>query len=148
MLEDPYGKAEVVKMMDIFMGVPSILLDTDPSAPARRRLYGRAGAHRPKSYGVEYRALGNFWVQSPELTQIMYRLADVAVRLTLEGESGKIIEQANGKEVVRAINSSDATIAKRITETTLVGYLEQDLFAKIMTEHPPVDLYRQWKLAA
>jgi hypothetical protein len=148
MLEDPYGKAEVVKMMDIFMGVPSILLDQDQTAPRRRSLYGRAGAHRPKPYGVEYRALGNFWVQSPQLTQVMYQLADVAVRLCVEGESETIITQTGVKNIVRAINTSDIQMAKRIAETTLIKYLERDLFIDIMTEHPSVDLYRQWNLAA
>ncbi|KKL97879.1 hypothetical protein LCGC14_1829970, partial [marine sediment metagenome] len=39
MLTDDYGKAEVIKMLDIFQGVPSILLDPDETAPLRRSLY-------------------------------------------------------------------------------------------------------------
>ncbi|GAF96989.1 unnamed protein product, partial [marine sediment metagenome] len=60
---------EVVKTMDIFLGMPSLLLDKDPTSQRRRELYGKAGAHRPKPYGVEYRALGNFWLSHPKLTR-------------------------------------------------------------------------------
>ena len=53
----------VVKMMDLFLGVPSIYADTDSR---RRQFYGRPGAFRVKQYskdchGIEYRTLSNFW---------------------------------------------------------------------------------------
>lgn len=54
--EDPI---KVVRAMDLFLGVPSILMDTGEE---RKQLYGKAGAHRKKSYGVEYRTLSNFWI--------------------------------------------------------------------------------------
>jgi hypothetical protein len=148
MLEDPYGKAEVIKMLDIFQGVPSILLDRDETAPLRRSLYGKAGAHRPKPYGVEYRALGNFWVTSPTLVDLMYRLSDVAVRLCGEGESETIVKEVDPKRVIQAINTSDVSLAKDIVETVLRKYLEKDLFANILTEVPSLDLYKTWQLAA
>jgi len=148
MLEDPYGKAEVIKLMDIFMGVPSILLDSDPTSAARRRLYGRAGAHRPKDYGVEYRTLGNFWVSAPSLVETMYRLSDLAVRLCVDGESESIIERVTPRRVVKAINTSDSLLAKEIVEKDLAQYLEKDLFTSILTEVPLLDLYSTWQLAA
>jgi hypothetical protein len=148
MLEDPYGKAEVIKMLDIFQGVPSILMDRDETAPLRRSLYGKAGAHRPKPYGVEYRALGNFWVTSPSLVDLMYRLSDVAVRLCSEGESETITKAANPKRVIKAINDSDVGLAKEIVEQVLAKYLEKDLFTSILTEVPTLDLYKTWQLAA
>lgn len=48
-------------MCDYFLGLPSLLLDTDTR---RRELYGKAGAMRAKGYGMEYRTLSNFWVHS------------------------------------------------------------------------------------
>ncbi len=148
MLEDPYGKAEVIKMLDIFQGVPGILLDKDETAPLRRSLYGKAGAHRPKPYGVEYRALGNFWVNSPALVDLMYRLSDVAVRLCGEGESGTIVKEADPRRVIKAINTSDVSLAKEIVEGVLRRYLEKDLFTNILTEVPSLDLYKTWQIAA
>lgn len=148
MLKDPYGKAEVIKMLDIFMGVPSILIDPDETAPLRRSLYGKAGAHRPKPYGVEYRALGNFWVQSPSLVDIMYQLSDIAIRLCSEGESETIIKEIDPRRVIKAINTSDVQLAKEIVETRLARYLPKDLFVSILTEVPALDIYKTWQIAA
>ena len=51
--------ASLVKYMDLYLGVPSINFDDDK---IRRKWYGKAGAFRPKPYGVEYRVLSNFWI--------------------------------------------------------------------------------------
>jgi hypothetical protein len=50
---------DLVKQFDWFLGGWSVTVDADPT---RRKLYGRAGACRYKTYGVEYRVLSNFWV--------------------------------------------------------------------------------------
>lgn len=75
----------VVHMLDLFLGVPSLWLDRDPSSPARRRLYGQAGRYRVTDYGIEYRSLGNFWLQSPQLVGLIYDLAMFAVEFVRNG---------------------------------------------------------------
>ena len=50
--------AEIVKVMDLFIGLPLAAADPDTR---RRQMYGKAGAFRPKSYGVEYRTPSNIW---------------------------------------------------------------------------------------
>lgn len=65
--QDEYHKADclaIVRLADLMLGVPSVLLDTDTR---RRSLYGQAGAYRPKSYGLEYRTLSNFWLKNSSL---------------------------------------------------------------------------------
>jgi len=62
--------------MDLFLGVPSTLFDIDTK---RRPLYGKAGAFRPKPYGMEYRSLSNFWVDDPGLTRWVYKSTLLAV---------------------------------------------------------------------
>lgn len=52
-------KVRAIRLMDLFLGVPSTLLDQDNR---RKELYGKRGAFRDKPYGVEYRTLSNFWV--------------------------------------------------------------------------------------
>ena len=47
---------EMVKYFDIFLGLMSLLFDTDRK---RRSLYGKAGCYRLTSYGVEYRTLSS-----------------------------------------------------------------------------------------
>ncbi len=49
----------IVKVLDLFVGIPSVILDRDSR---RRLMYGKAGAFRPKPYGVEYRTPSNFWI--------------------------------------------------------------------------------------
>jgi hypothetical protein len=61
----------LVRLLDLHLGLPALLLD--PRGGTRRRLYGRAGAFRPKPYGVEYRVLSNFWIKSLPLTAWVYR---------------------------------------------------------------------------
>lgn len=39
---------DIIKAMDLFLGIPSILMDKDT---LRRSRYGKAGAFRFKSYG-------------------------------------------------------------------------------------------------
>ncbi|KKM73794.1 hypothetical protein LCGC14_1406820 [marine sediment metagenome] len=136
MLQDPYGKVEVVKMLDIFQGIVSIAIDDDRTAPKRRKLYGRAGAHRPKDYGVEYRALGNFWVRSPVLVQMMYELADRAVALTLDGKSTEIIKSIGEDEIQRVINESDKKAAKKIVTDFLAQWIDSDTYAQILKASP------------
>jgi len=38
----------------------------------RRSLYGKAGCFRPKPYGVEYRTISNFWLQSDQFIEDAY----------------------------------------------------------------------------
>jgi len=61
-----------IRNMDLFLGVPSILLDDTPESLARRELYGKAGAMRPKPYGFEYRVLSNFWMFSNKMVSWVY----------------------------------------------------------------------------
>lgn len=55
---------DLVKQFDWFLGGWSVLQDPDSK---RRELYGKMGACRYKPYGVEYRVLSPFWVETKEL---------------------------------------------------------------------------------
>lgn len=75
-----------IRMMDLFVGIPSIFLDSDPTSKKRRKAYGKAGSHRTPEYGIEYRTLGNFWLSSPKLVELIYDLTTFAVEFTSAGE--------------------------------------------------------------
>ena len=60
---------EIIKAMDLFLGVPSLFLDDDVE---RRTMYGKAGCFRNKNFGVEYRVLSNFWLKSNNLINWAY----------------------------------------------------------------------------
>lgn len=70
----------MIRSMDFYLGIPSVLLDNDPTSHARQRLYGGSGKFRSTRYGVEYRTLGNFWLSRPELAETMFNLAVYAVQ--------------------------------------------------------------------
>lgn len=63
----------IVKELDFRLGYPSLLLDPDTK---RRELYGKAGAYRPKPYGLEYRVLSNFWIQSDILIEWVFKTVE------------------------------------------------------------------------
>lgn len=68
--------ASVAKEMDATVGLASLLFDSDTK---RRKLYGKAGAFRPKKYGIEYRTLSNQWVTSRLLTSYVASLSFLAI---------------------------------------------------------------------
>ena len=74
-IKDPghfHACAALARQMDVCLGVPSILEDTDKE---RREMYGQAGAFRPKPYGMEYRTLSNYWLFSVQTQQEVYQRA-------------------------------------------------------------------------
>lgn len=73
--------SHVARQLDFYLGVPSLLWDPDP---VRRSLYGKAGAFRPKPYGMEYRVLSNRWLSSEALMRWVYNSAIIGVTDALD----------------------------------------------------------------
>lgn len=59
--EDMEQRMRLIQMADVFVVLPSLGESEDKE---RRQLYGKAGAFRPKEYGVEHRVLDNYWLTS------------------------------------------------------------------------------------
>ncbi len=147
LLDDDLGKIRVVKMMDLIHGIISIILDSDPTSMERRALYGGAGAHRPKPYGVEYRSIGNFWVNSPQLVELMHDLTVLAVKVCLDGKDAEYIKEIGEAKIRTTINASDKTEAKKIFTTTLSKILPKKILDSIIAlEGVKFDFYREWNL--
>lgn len=68
---------DLVKQLDWFLGAWSVSIDSDVT---RRQLYGKAGAFRPKPYGVEYRVLSNFWLTTKDRRLAVWNRAQCAIR--------------------------------------------------------------------
>lgn len=66
-----------IRAMDLYLGVPSVLLD---GGIERRKLYGKAGAFRPKPYGVEYRTLSNFWIFKKHVNRWIWPQTEKALK--------------------------------------------------------------------
>ena len=71
----------IAKNLDLFLGLPSLLLDPDES---RRKLYGFSGDIRIKEYGLEYRTLSNFWIFNPILRKYVYNQVQEAIKFNQE----------------------------------------------------------------
>lgn len=81
---------KVARQLDYYLGVSSLLWDKDAT---RRKLYGKAGAFRPKSYGMEYRVLSNRWLDSEPLMRWVFNTVQVAMA---DGFSGVWAEDKYG----------------------------------------------------
>lgn len=59
----------LTNLLDWTLGTASKGWDRDSQ---RSRLYGKAGAFRPKSYGMEYRVLSNRWLSDPKIAEFVF----------------------------------------------------------------------------
>lgn len=125
-LLDDMGKIYMVRGMDLFHGIISTILDNSDAAIERRKLYGKAGSHRPTPYGVEYRALSNYWTKSPMSSMLMSSLADVVVDLIVAGKLENVIEEVGAEDIQRIINTGNVPDANSVLNKVLVNYLNED----------------------
>jgi len=150
LLDDPYGKVLVVKALDVFVGLLSVFLDKDDTSPARRKLYGKAGAHRPKPYGVEYRACSSWWLASPRLTKLVYNLSARALQAALDENGFNALVTALGGEekLIATINNSDKETAYQLYEQHIAPLLSAELKSEVeaVYEEPTPEFNLSWAL--
>lgn len=99
----------LVKQLDLYLGVPSVLYDNSVD---RRAMYGAAGAYRPKSYGVEYRTLSNKWLENADLVKWVYNNTLQAVENMLSGNRLNVSGMADVVE--NAINTSNVEEVEKL----------------------------------
>lgn len=92
--------AKLSRQMDYYLGIYSLVWDKDGT---RRELYGKAGAFRPKPYGMEYRVLSNRWLSSEALMRFVYEQAQ---RGTQNLFDGIVAETVWGDTAMNIINSN------------------------------------------
>lgn len=120
------GKVSMVRGMDTFHGIISTLLDNSEAAIERRTLYGKAGCHRPTSYGVEYRALSNWWTKSPMSSMLMASLTEDVVSLIVEKKLEDIINSIGAENIRNIINTGNTAEAKKILDDVLMEHINPD----------------------
>lgn len=105
---DDKGLINLIKKLDILVGVPSVIIDQDSN---RRLIYGRAGAHRigKKYKGVEWRVPSNFWVQPDKLAWMYDSVAKAIV--------SDIDVEKYGELAVEIINNNDVNKAYELCNT-------------------------------
>lgn len=105
-----------IRAMDLFLGVPSVLMDTDTK---RRALYGKAGAFRYKKYGAEYRTLSNFWLQEESLIEWAY---DSTMKAVEWASNNKILDtDLLARRIVSTINFANKYDAQKLMKEFNLG---------------------------
>ncbi len=119
-VNDPGHRAiceRIVKQLDFYLGLPSLLWDDDTQ---RRAMYGGAGAYRPKPYGVEYRVLSNRWLLNDELAGWVYGTTIHAVNGLRSGD--KYLPDQYGEEVRDIIARSDRRAAVKLMDAAYINF--------------------------
>lgn len=106
-----YSCCTLVKMLDYYLGVPSLLLDSDTE---RRKIYGKAGSFRAKPYGLEYRSLSNFWIKEPKLMRWVFDRTQES--FTLLSKKGVRLEKEYGNLAQKIIDNNDTAGAKKLVD--------------------------------
>lgn len=106
------SKTDVIKACDVTLGLWSLEHDQDEQ---RRFLYGKAGAFRPRKYGVEYRTLSNFWIKDEQLMRQVYDRTKMALVLASDPSEMDFINE-EGEDIQRAINTGDQALANELRE--------------------------------
>lgn len=96
----------LIKYMDMFLGIPSVIMDTDTE---RRNLYGKAGSYRFQKWGIEYRVLSSHFISSNETIAFCYTQIDKAIN-AFEQQLPLISKE----EVFEVINNNNTDLANHL----------------------------------
>ena len=107
----------LIKNMDIFVGIPMAYLEPTNQ---RKILYGKAGAFRDTSYGVEYRTPSNFWLSSDNLMKFVFDQTVKAYNKTVEG----FFPDVHYKEINEIINENNLLNFTNVIEELEICDLE------------------------
>lgn len=99
---------ELIRAMDIFIGLPSIIQEPDNE---RKQLYGKAGAFRFKPYGGEYRTVSNYYLQSNNLTEWVFNSTMEAIEFV---NKDMPINEEEAMGIQAAINHNDRKLAETL----------------------------------
>jgi hypothetical protein len=113
---DPYKVLDMIKLMDLYLGVASVVFDKSLAGKERRTLYGKAGAHRPKAYpGGEYRSLSNFWIKDKWGIRWVYEQTQICLEHVLKNETVESLGW-DENEIRRIINEGDVKAAQDVVD--------------------------------
>ena len=131
----------LAQVLDVLLGNTCVLIDRDPLAAVRRKVYGRAGEYRTPPHGFEYRTLSNFWLRDYKLFSFVMAMSKLAgyvvqgevVKHYYKDETIWDAEQALMKDVdlsliEQAINTNDLVLAQSNYERWVRPFLADITF--------------------
>lgn len=146
-LIDAYSKLNIIKLMDIYIGLPLTLIDTSNASKDRKKLYGISGRHRPTAFGVEYRTPSNYWVSSPALSSLIYDLTLLALQQEIDGNADKVTKKFNEGVLRATLDKGDSKKARElIRKINLPQNILTTLNSFSNNLASPYDLRKNWGL--
>ncbi len=147
---EPRTKVAAVRACDWLVGTTEVFLNKDESAPARKKLYGRAGRMRGKllPYGFEYRTPSNFWSARPQIVAFMDNLIRHAVGVC-EDDPNIFLDNTMDKEINLTvardiIDSNNREMAKIFLKRVLPKDIHKEMVALSKLKHSPI-LKKNWR---
>lgn len=163
-LESGLQILNVVRMLDLFLGIPSVLMDRDKTANARREIYGYAGTHRTPEHGLEYRPLSNYWLASPDLVELVYDICGFTLNFVenrlherywyinesmLDEDDPSLAHQCFGYDkdmIQKCINTCDKKLA-RMFMMIVENHMPKHIIKRIeQFQNKDFDIYKNWNL--
>ncbi len=99
---------ELARAMDLFLGVPSILIE--PKNERKAVGYGLSGNYRHQKHGMEYRSLSSYFSSEQKLIEWCFRNTAKAVQFVNDDRVKEIADV--GDLIQRIINKEDAGAAE------------------------------------
>lgn len=124
---------EGVKVLDLLVGIPCVLVDQDPAQKIRRETYGRAGEYRLPKHGVEYRVPSNFWLQDYKMLSMVFGLAKLAMAVCegfVPNNANKwavdqLLSKVDFAKVEQAINENNVDMALQIYKESIRPFADR-----------------------
>jgi hypothetical protein len=118
-------KIQVVRLLDVFVGVPLMMLEPNSR---RSQLYGDVGCMRDKDYGVEYRTPSNYWLRTTGMIKDVFNMTMAVVQ-----------HRANLVNVLEMVEGNvgmlkDKAAFQRVLHTGVHGY-EMGLYSRGLHSH-------------
>jgi hypothetical protein len=106
----------LTKQMDFWVGLVSTIRDPDTK---RKQLYGKAGAFRPKPYGMEYRVASNWWLKDEGDMRLIYANTTEAFNTM---KDGIVLAEEHGDIAQAIINSNNVDAAMELCQKLAIPY--------------------------
>jgi hypothetical protein len=141
-----------VYMLDLFLGVPCVLLDHSVDSFKRKNVYGKAGTYRNKEYGLEYRVLSPFWLRSRSTVSMVWNICEFVFDFMnnhdykkfwhfdyekLKEEDSSLAYECYGYDcaaVAKCVSSNDSKAAEKFYNKFLVNFMPEYLIHQIDEE--------------
>ena len=110
----------VAKQLDYSIGIISLFFGDASITRKRRNLYGKAGAHRVKSYGVEYRTTDSYWLRSKKHIDLTYKIVTESLRDLNDGYYyfDEHFAGISNADLQNIINTADLDAARKLIDSS------------------------------